>query len=1336
MVPEKDDLCVPIGTYVEQNRKLESNDNNGLSGEGSLYAHHSSTPITQSPPENRRLIQATESDSSPQASTHVSPQGDEPLSFRVGLNTQIIGKCHPNKASHKGAWQATSVTMVTLAKHISLGHPWMPGLLGGNGKRWAINVSSAAVMALDFDDGFTIEQALAHPFIAAHAGLVIESSSSTPELHKFRVVFRLASPIQGAAAVGTANKYLLSLFPEADQSCKDACRFFFGGLGREAQLLNELAVLPESFEANSQAWQAEQDRQWAERKAEQDRRWAALREPQSGDEQIELVKSALSAIPHRQAGDGRHDELVAMIGGLTNELGPEGERLLMAWDAGQGEWGRPFERFLQSITRKRGKAGLGTLFRMAKEAGWDRPKKERAATTKCVRSEDTHTLVTDAEAEAIALAQEQEADYQKVVNLFERKAWKAHREQKVKGFADVKKPQRKEANWEAENKANPHQAGAKTGTAGGTESQRVGAGVGQDLTLDRLIDIASARAVGEADDSVGGGNDSSGAGRSVGESVGGCSSTRHVDSSSGAGDSTDKAEVIEFSQGDRIATIQQAIDKGYRHVLDLSGTGSGKSTDAGHSQPESFEADRLWYLTSESRKPSTPEIEMNYQVLPVRNGGMFRDSTQLTPLGKAVIRHPKAGEKTDIAGNCIQPHLFPLFAALGIDVEGEGNPICMGCPKVHVCKAVDGWFKNDRQVALKQPRITAHPQSLNNPDSFEYGSDVAFWDEPGDLFQFRSEVEVSEADLNQTVGAIADDYPALHEQLKPISRTLRSLLNAEQTTRYGWGDQALAEALPQVEEDELALIKNGVVFYYAQRLKDTAFLEQYATVDTSEEAKAIASLRGKLTRRQSKFAPLTARLEAAQRAMKAYKSEGLFGAAPTAAQMNDAENLPSKVTALETEICDLQTALASAEGTLYGKQLHEQDQQTLERGQKHQDLQGLQKRWLSHFLRALAREKGYSFRLQNGRLTISYPISRYSDIAAAMKGNIYLDTTLTRKRLALMLGISESEICVIRQKGTGLEVPENLRVVQIADMGKVARGKRSGELTGRVAALTRHLQQEHPGLGVIDFKGADSKHYWFRDNRGSNEFKDSPALVTIGTPCPNIAALEADFIALTGDRNTQKGDLAWDAFVTNAIDNEFIQAAGRPRAQYRPQQQITYYVVSSHPLPAELRAELVAGKDICLEAAKPNVQTWERIKAFVDTQLSTQQVLPTQTEIAQALGVIQGQVSKLCKMFAGSWMSLKKIFQTLLETHIANGIFLELPESEQQQALHQTELLEAIAESPPDPGDDTPGFLTELLEAIGHRAFAIAASQMKPINRGRLLQKLLNAPDFEGWEAV
>lgn len=114
--------------------------------------------------------------------------------LRVGLNRQIVGKCDPDKLSYAGAWRNTRLTIAQLAEHIGKGHPWMPALLDGDRKRWQNNANYAEVLALDTDSGMTIEQAVEHP-LAMYMALGIESSSSTPELNKFRSVFVLPEVI-------------------------------------------------------------------------------------------------------------------------------------------------------------------------------------------------------------------------------------------------------------------------------------------------------------------------------------------------------------------------------------------------------------------------------------------------------------------------------------------------------------------------------------------------------------------------------------------------------------------------------------------------------------------------------------------------------------------------------------------------------------------------------------------------------------------------------------------------------------------------------------------------------------------------------------------------------------------------------------------------------------------------------------------------------------------------------------------------------------------------------------------------------------------------------------
>ncbi|GAB4141553.1 MAG: hypothetical protein Fur0046_17590 [Cyanobacteria bacterium J069] len=114
--------------------------------------------------------------------------------FKYSANFEFCDKTGADKLSHAHAWRQAEGNFTDLATHISKGLPWMPALLdsGSNRKKTASNY--AEVIAADIDDDWTIQQAKDHPFVAAHCGLGIESSSSTSERPKFRLVFRLAAP--------------------------------------------------------------------------------------------------------------------------------------------------------------------------------------------------------------------------------------------------------------------------------------------------------------------------------------------------------------------------------------------------------------------------------------------------------------------------------------------------------------------------------------------------------------------------------------------------------------------------------------------------------------------------------------------------------------------------------------------------------------------------------------------------------------------------------------------------------------------------------------------------------------------------------------------------------------------------------------------------------------------------------------------------------------------------------------------------------------------------------------------------------------------------------------
>ena len=310
--------------------------------------------------------------------------------FSYGANYQIVGKSAPDLLSHAGAWQEATGTMADLAAHIGKGHPWMPALLDGNGKRWQSNANYAEVLALDIDSGMPIEEAKQHPFIAAHCGLAIESSSSTPEEPKFRLVFRLPEAIGAIQPTDTSAEepneiirasviYLQSIVGSADPSCKDASRFFFGAEGRETFILNEFARLPDNFVADAIAWkearQKESERQYQQALTRQ----AQLRNTDAQDK-YELVREALSYIPPRDIGSGNYPECISVLMALYNEFG-ENDAIALGeqWSPsiGHSTWDVPkkVSSFRRSSPSR--PVTIGSLFHLAKQNGFRFPERHK-----------------------------------------------------------------------------------------------------------------------------------------------------------------------------------------------------------------------------------------------------------------------------------------------------------------------------------------------------------------------------------------------------------------------------------------------------------------------------------------------------------------------------------------------------------------------------------------------------------------------------------------------------------------------------------------------------------------------------------------------------------------------------------------------------------------------------------------------------------------------------------------------------------------------------------------------------------------------------------------------
>ena len=357
--------------------------------------------------------------------------------------------------------------------------------------------------------------------------------------------------------------------------------------------------------------------------------------------------------------------------------------------------------------------------------------------------------------------------------------------------------------------------------------------------------------------------------------------------------------------------------------------------------------------------------------------------------------------------------------------------------------------------------------------------------------------------------------------------------------------------------------------------------------------------------------------------------------------------------------------------------------------------------WLPDFLEVLRGNVAGNLRISHNTLTITLADRRLAEIAKAAKGNIFLDATANPKDLALVLGCEPSEILTVRQ-----EIPDtsNLKVIQIATMGRLGVGSdRSEFCQSRVDAIINQIKADTVGdVGIIDFKrfatdGDGKRHHWV-DSRGSNDFIDCKALVSIGVPCQNLGELQAEFSVLYG-RSPQEGtkkvkypvqinhqpskDLEPFFEMEISVDDEFNefcrrrtiadinQEFGRLRAHLRPDESLKAYFVGDYPL--DVPVQLRRSADITPEAATKTERIEFAVRGAVRQLRDAGQKI-TQAAIAQVVGVTQGYISRF-----------RKLLQTLLEdSYSKSNNFSDPPPDVGEVEWMGQEYLPTLAQSPPD----------------------------------------------------
>ena len=273
--------------------------------------------------------------------------------------------------------------------------------------------------------------------------------------------------------------------------------------------------------------------------------------------------------------------------------------------------------------------------------------------------------------------------------------------------------------------------------------------------------------------------------------------------------------VIRFGAGQRSQVIKELIRLYYQFLLERSGTGTGKSHDAGLLTPEQLSVDKLWYFSTDHRNPTTATVEANYSDMPVRNNGLVSDGSRRTALNNPYVRWPKKDEAPNLPGNCFRTETFYTLSERGyqieVSLEASLNPICQKCHMQSACgnpeEAGPGYdFRNKRRLAMTSSSIRASLDSAPSPQNLQrdhnedaasaVGSDKpqvygATVDEAMRQIKPYSLIQAQLSDFDQVWAELESGLPDVHEQLKTVRLALRAILSGERDLKRSFSTGSL-----------------------------------------------------------------------------------------------------------------------------------------------------------------------------------------------------------------------------------------------------------------------------------------------------------------------------------------------------------------------------------------------------------------------------------------------------------------------------------------------------------------------------------------------------------------
>lgn len=649
-----------------------------------------------------------------------------------------------------------------------------------------------------------------------------------------------------------------------------------------------------------------------------------------------------------------------------------------------------------------------------------------------------------------------------------------------------------------------------------------------------------------------------------------------------------------YTPGDRLDTWKTAAAR-HKFIVDSSGTGTGKSYDSGLCKPADFDVDRIIYISKDHRNASTPSLR-DWNDLEARHKGLTIDS-----LGN--WRRAKIDDRIDTNASCDRTELSAVLREKNIFGSDTAGLMCPTCPSFEGCRAGEKFgFLHARSQTLKGARFRSHPDSLPQLQTFGYAPEegkskgtAILWEEWSETLAYGKDVGIREDDVIHTLAIIASANTESFGLMDLLVKLWEFVARKHEIPRWGLPHDRLKEIF-------IPLIKGEI------------------DIDAIAQAMNPSDEVGKV----------------------------LHGISEHGVSLQD---LPA----------NLRKSFASSDSELAA------------------EADRIAKQWLVQFLEVLlGRRPGYLSLDRTGKLTLSIAHRRLIEIAHAAKVNIFLDATGNLDKFTKILGIDVDDVLCIAQEP--VNKGGTVTIKQVVDHGRLGQ-HRGAEQTRAVEAMVVAIRQEDPNAAVIDFKrfsvteGSGLNLKWLSESRGSNLAQNAKTLILVGAPCRPIAALAAEFTLLTGRTPTldteevtreikqartvagkevtvtsrESIDLEFRNYIYKDVLANIYQGIGRLRANRRPGEELTIYLISDFAL--DLPVEVIRALDITLEAATPIQKLELAIVRCAEEIISKGQKL-TSIAIAKYCQVSKQRLSQLVRELGyATAADFKKSLVLLLESN-------------------------------------------------------------------------------------